>query len=47
MTTINEILTFFEAFAPTDSAMDFDNVGLLVGDKNAKVYIIRPAPEGV
>ena len=37
MTTINEILTFFEAFAPTDSAMDFDNVGLLVGDKNATV----------
>ena len=37
MTTINEILTFFETFAPTDSAMVFDNVGLLVGDKNAKV----------
>lgn len=37
MTTINEILTFFEYFAPTDSAMDFDNVGLLVGDKKSKV----------
>lgn len=37
MTTINEILTFFEGFAPTDSAMDFDNVGLLVGDKKSKV----------
>ena len=37
MTTINEILDFFEGFAPTDSAMDFDNVGLLVGDKNTKV----------
>ena len=37
MTTINEIMTFFESFAPTDSAMDFDNVGLLVGNKNTKV----------
>lgn len=37
MTKINEILDFFEGFAPTDSAMDFDNVGLLVGDKNTKV----------
>lgn len=37
MTTINEIMTFFETFAPTDSAMDFDNVGLLVGNKKATV----------
>lgn len=37
MTKINEILDFFEGFAPTDSAMDFDNVGLIVGDKNTEV----------
>ena len=32
-----DIAEFFEGFAPTDSAMDFDNVGLLVGDKNTEV----------
>ena len=37
MTTINDILKYFETFAPLNSAMDFDNVGLLVGDKNAKI----------
>ena len=37
MTVINDILIFFETFAPTDTAMDFDNVGLLVGDKNTAV----------
>ena len=37
MTTINDILQFFEAFAPVETAMDFDNCGLLVGDKNAAV----------
>ncbi len=37
MTTINEIINFFETFAPQESAMDFDNVGLLVGDKNTAV----------
>lgn len=37
MTTINDILKYFETFAPLNSAMDFDNAGLLVGDKNAKI----------
>lgn len=37
MTTINDILTYFESFAPVDTAMDFDNCGLLVGDKHAEV----------
>lgn len=37
MTTIKDIMVFFESFAPADSAMDFDNVGLLVGDKNTEV----------
>ncbi len=34
MATVNDILEFFEEFAPVESAMDFDNVGLLVGDKD-------------
>ena len=33
MTTIKDILNFFESFAPAETAMDFDNCGLLVGDK--------------
>lgn len=37
MTKIKDITDFFETFAPVDTAMDFDNVGLLVGDKNAAV----------
>ncbi len=37
MATVNDILEFFEEFAPVDTAMDFDNVGLLVGDKNRYV----------
>ena len=37
MTTVKAILDWFETFAPVSSAMDFDNVGLLVGDKNAAV----------
>lgn len=34
MTKISDILDFFETFAPCENAMDFDNVGLLVGSKN-------------
>ena len=37
MTTVSEILEFFESFAPVGTAMDFDNVGLLIGDKSAEV----------
>ena len=37
MTTIYDILQFFETFAPVGTAMDFDNCGLLVGDKNTAV----------
>lgn len=33
MATVKQLLDWFESFAPTASAMDFDNVGLLVGDK--------------
>ncbi|MEE1060949.1 MAG: Nif3-like dinuclear metal center hexameric protein [Ruminococcus sp.] len=35
---IADILNFFEEFAPVATAMDFDNCGLLVGDKNTKVH---------
>lgn len=34
MNTIKEIIDFTETFAPLNSAMDFDNVGLLLGDEN-------------
>lgn len=37
MTRIKDILDYFEAFAPVSSAMDFDNVGLLVGDSEKAV----------
>ncbi|MCH5300707.1 MAG: Nif3-like dinuclear metal center hexameric protein [Ruminococcus sp.] len=37
MNTIKEILDFTETFAPLNSAMDFDNSGLLVGDENTSV----------
>lgn len=32
MTTIQDILNYFESFAPLCTAMDFDNCGLIVGD---------------
>ncbi len=34
---IKDIMDFTETFAPLNSAMDFDNVGLLVGNKDAEV----------
>ena len=37
MTTIKDILEFFEEFAPVDTAMNFDNCGLLIGSKNKPV----------
>lgn len=37
MATVKMLLDYFETFAPVDSAMDFDNVGLLAGDKNTAV----------
>ena len=37
VTTVKDILDFFEDFAPAATAMDFDNVGLLVGDGGAAV----------
>lgn len=37
MTKISDILKFFESFAPCENAMDFDNVGLLVGSESTSV----------
>ena len=37
MATVNQILDFFEEFAPVASAMEFDNVGLLAGSADAEV----------
>ncbi len=37
MTKIKDILNYFESFAPVYSAMEFDNVGLLVGDSEKAV----------
>lgn len=37
MMTVNKILEFLSEKYPLDTACDFDNVGLLVGDKNTTV----------
>lgn len=37
MTTVNEIFEYLNAIAPVELKMDFDNVGLLVGDSSAAV----------
>ena len=37
MKTINDILNFFEEFAPCATQMSFDNAGLIVGDKYTAV----------
>lgn len=37
MTTINDIMEYFETFAPLSMQMDFDNSGLLVGNKETIV----------
>ena len=35
--TVNDIYKFLNNLFPTDTACDFDNVGLLIGDKDAEV----------
>ena len=37
MKTINDILNYFEEFAPCATQMSFDNAGLIVGDKYTAV----------
>ena len=40
MVKVHQILDWLNAFAPFDSAESFDNVGLLMGDKNAEVHTV-------
>lgn len=40
MSKIKDIISFVETFAPLDSAMEFDNVGLLIGDGNTEVETV-------
>jgi dinuclear metal center YbgI/SA1388 family protein len=37
---INDIINIMENFAPSEFKQDFDNVGLMVGDRNSKVQSI-------
>ena len=37
MASVNDIYRLFDQFAPFKTQMDFDNAGLLVGDRNGKV----------
>lgn len=37
MTTVKDIYDFIDSFAPFATAMDFDNSGILAGDRNAPV----------
>ena len=37
MMTVNNVLNYLKEKYPLDTACDFDNVGLLVGDKGATV----------
>lgn len=37
MTTVKDIYNYIDSFAPFDTAEDFDNVGILVGNPNATV----------
>lgn len=39
-TQIRHISTFLNQWAPPKIKMDYDNVGLLVGDPNTEVYAI-------
>lgn len=36
MTSVKEIYEYINTFAPFETAMSFDNVGILIGDKNAQ-----------
>ncbi|MBQ1955132.1 MAG: Nif3-like dinuclear metal center hexameric protein [Clostridia bacterium] len=37
---ISELMDFLNSWAPFESAMDFDNCGLLVGDKNGEADLV-------
>ncbi len=38
MTTVNDIYKYIDTFAPFDTAEEWDNVGILVGDGNSSVH---------
>ena len=40
MITVSDVLDFLEGFAPPELAESWDNVGLLVGDKEKEVHKI-------
>lgn len=40
MTTVKEIYDFMNAWAPFDTIMPYDNVGLLVGNENANIKTV-------
>lgn len=40
MTKIVDIYNYIDSFAPFDIAMDFDNVGILVGDKTQSQLVL-------
>ena len=40
MVKVQQFLDWINAFAPFDSAEDFDNVGLLMGDRQAEVHAV-------
>lgn len=37
MTTVKDIYNFLDEFCPFENCLDFDNVGILLGNENAKV----------
>ena len=37
MITVSDVLDFLEGFAPSDLAENWDNVGLLCGDRKTEV----------
>ena len=39
---VQDVITHLEALAPLAYAEEFDNVGLLVGDKTTKVTLYSP-----
>ena len=43
MSTVEDFCQFFESFAPLRLAEDWDNVGLLVGDRDQTVNTVMMA----
>lgn len=43
ITTVQDIYSYIDSFAPFNTALDYDNVGILAGDKNAVVSKVMVA----